>query len=120
MPSFSCSCGCTAAHRIARGTTADGVPVELYSDGQVTYAMGYHIRGVGVARSDYDCTLNVQAGWLLMGDISMFDADEVPRLVASARKAVRQSFDSPKRAMLKIFDGKRIQTLGNGVFKWAA
>ena len=82
--------------------------------------MGYHIRGVGIARSDYDCALNVQAGWLVMGDISMFDADEVPRLVASARKAVRQNFDSPRRAMLQMFDGKHIQTLGKGVFKWAA
>lgn len=105
--------------RLARRKTFDGYIVELHDDGQVTGAMGAVIPGVGLAQSAWARDRDVEAGWLALGDVCLYDMSEVARLVLSARKAVRQRSDAPLRAMRLYFAGKRIQTLKSGAtFRW--
>lgn len=118
-PAPPCPCGTSGAHRIARRLTYDGKQVELWSDGCVTADMGFGIRGIGTARSDYECSLDVKAGWLAFGEIELYDGREVSRLVQCARRAVRQRCEIPRTAMLRYFRGERIRTMKAGrTFQW--
>lgn len=78
----------TRAELLATRTTADNKTVGLWSDGCVT--TGYlHtcVRGAGVAKSPEVIAANVRAGWLLLGEVSVYDAAELPAAVKAARKA---------------------------------
>lgn len=104
---------------IGRAKTANDSVVVLWGDGQVTWSLGRGIKGVGVARSAYECDLDVEAGWLVLGDVCMYDDNEVAALVKAARRAVRQTYDAPLNAMRKYFAGYRIRTRKSGkVFEW--
>lgn len=119
LPAPICSCGCSAAHKIARRQTADGIRLDLWSDGGVTSGMGFSVRGIGVARSNFEMELNVKAGWLAFAEIELYDSGEVSRLIQSARRAVRQRCDMPREAMLRYFRGERIRTMKAGrTFRW--
>ena len=76
---------------IASRTTFDGVKVCLWSDGLLTWAMGYSIKGVGTSRKPEQKELNLRAGWLVMGEVCLYERAEVSTLVKVARRAVRQS-----------------------------
>jgi hypothetical protein len=82
-----CTCGRADAHQIAQRTTADGVAVVLWSDGPVTGRMGYALPGVPVARPEGAAAVEaaLAAGWLLMGEASLYDAEEMPALYAACR-----------------------------------
>ena len=94
--------------QMARRTTADGKSVILWSDGTLTSGMGWHIKGSShTARSAYERKKNIEAGWLLMGDVELYDYAEVPKLVNAARKAVRQHHHQPLDFMRRYFKGDR-------------
>lgn len=115
---MTCSCGCTAPHKIARRQTADSIRLDLWSDGSVTSGIGIPLPGIGTARSSFEADRDLAAGWLACAEIELYDASEVTRLVRSARRAVRQRSDSPRAAMLNYFAGRSIRTLKAGTFRW--
>lgn len=119
FPAPLCPCGCSAAHKIAHRQTADGIRVTLWSDGTVTSGMGFCIRGIGAARSNYEAEKDVEAGWLAFAEIELYDLAEVSRLVRAARKAVRQRSDTPQEAMIRYYRGENIRTMKAGrTFRW--
>jgi hypothetical protein len=71
---------------IGRGKTADGKSVQLWSDGTLTWGLGNAIKGSPHARTPAQVEVARRAGWLVLGDVSIYDADEVSRLIAAARK----------------------------------
>lgn len=85
-----CTCGVATDHLVATRRTADGKSVQLWSDGQVTWGLGYGMRGVGRARYYSVRQRNLQAGWIVIGDVELYDAAEVPALVRAARKGMLQ------------------------------
>ena len=82
-----CPCGLASDHVIKRASTADGKHVLLWADGTLTWALGFAVKGVGLPRTKAQLAAALCAGWLVMGDVSLYDADEVPALVAAARWA---------------------------------
>lgn len=84
-----CSCGCAEAHVVARRTTLDGVAVELWSDGPVTGRLGYAIDGVPMARprTATGRSVALAAGWMLLGEVEILDAEELPAMYAACRWA---------------------------------
>lgn len=87
--SDTCTCGETEDHVIAKRTTADGKLVLFWSDGLVTFGMGFGIPGVGRARYAYARRYDRQAADLVAGDVELYTAAEVSQLVKAARRAVR-------------------------------
>lgn len=106
------------AKRIARGKTFDDKSVVLWENGHVTLALGHCLPGVGVSHSAYEQRLDVEAGWIVIGEAGLYNGNELSKLVKAARKAVRQRFDQPLRATRLIMAGKKIQVIKNGVFEW--
>lgn len=89
---------------IARRKTADDKAVSLWSDGSLTWGHWNVIKGSPNARTDTQIQEALAAGWLAMGEMELYDADEVPRLIEVARKVarkgglpgdVRQAFAAP-------------------------
>jgi hypothetical protein len=80
-----CSCGDRRAHVIARRSTADGKHVALWSDGSLTWALGVAVRGSANPRTPEARQRALAAGWLVLGDVELYDADEVSGLVRAAR-----------------------------------
>lgn len=76
---------------LARRQTADGKTVLLWPDGQITYALGYAIRGVGRARKPWAREADLAAGWAFMDWAEVFDACEI----GTAIKAIRAAFRAP-------------------------
>lgn len=75
---------------IARRTTADGKTVVLWSDGSLTWGrMGTVIKGSPHARTPAQKQEAREAGWRVLGEVELYDAAEVPRLIAAARKVAR-------------------------------
>lgn len=77
---------------IARRKTADDRTVLLWASGQVTFAFGSAVPGVGAAREAWAREADLRAGWAFMGDASLFDASEVGRAVTALRKAFRAPY----------------------------
>lgn len=75
---------------IARGKTYDDKVVLLWSDGSLTWALGSAIKGSPNARTAAGIKEAVTAGWLVMGEVSIFNADEITRLIEAARKVARK------------------------------
>jgi hypothetical protein len=76
---------------LARRKTYDDKVVLLWSDGSLTWALGNVIKGSPNARTADGIKEALAAGWLVMGEISIVMSSEVPRLIESARKAVRRA-----------------------------
>jgi hypothetical protein len=72
---------------IARRSTSDGKHVCLWSDGLLTWAFGFRIRGAARPRTEQDRGQAFMAAWLVLGDVELYDADEIPTLVKAARWA---------------------------------
>jgi hypothetical protein len=69
------------ANIIASQKTADDKTLYLWSDGDLTWGLGRAIKGVRLPRKG-DLTL----GFLVLGELSVYDASEVPQLVKAAQK----------------------------------
>lgn len=86
-----CSCGNTAQHRphvIAERRPADGGCLCLWSDGAITQHLGLAFPGVPVARprTPVAARAALAAGWLVMGEVELYDASEIPALYAAAKR----------------------------------
>ena len=73
-----CSCGNPESHIIARRKTADEKSVLLWSDGSLTWALGHAVRGSAQPRTEKQRNAALRAGRLVLGDVCLYDADEVP------------------------------------------
>ena len=111
MQTMTCSCGESKPHRIAARRTADDRPVELWSTGTVTGAMGFGLDGVLFARprSPESREVALTAGWLLMGEVECYDRDELPALYAACRKvAAKGGRPGDVRAAMAVEAAPRI------------
>lgn len=90
---YSCACGETSAHEVSNRKTADGTGVVLWSDGAVTGRMGLKLPGVPMVRprTETGASVALAAGWLLMGEIGLYDLDEVPGLYGACRWAATRN-----------------------------
>jgi len=75
---------------IARRKTADGKIVQLWNDGTLTWALHNAIKGSPHPRTDDQIREALAAGHLVMGEIELYDADDVPRLIEVARKVAKR------------------------------
>lgn len=79
------------AEVIAQRKTADDKAISLWNDGSLTWGrMGTVIKGSPHARTDAQIREAFAAGHLVMGDVELYDADDVPRLIEVARKVARR------------------------------
>ena len=83
----ACTCGNTCDHVVCKRTTADGIHVQMHSDGAVVGRMGFKIEGVPVARprSREAVSVALRAGWLFMGEVEAYDYEELGTLYAACR-----------------------------------
>lgn len=75
---------------IATRQTAQGHIVHLWPDGALTWALGAYVKGSAHPRTPKQIELALRAGWLVMGEISVYDDDEVPALIEAARWAAQR------------------------------
>lgn len=73
------------AEIIARRSTFDGKHVCLWSDGSLTWALGYTIRGSANPRTEQQIEEALRAGWLVLGEVEIVNAEDVSRLVEASR-----------------------------------
>jgi hypothetical protein len=76
---------------LARGKTYDDKVVLLWSDGSLTWALGNVIKGSPNARTAAAIEEALTAGWLVMGEVSIRNADEVSGLIKAARKVAHRA-----------------------------
>lgn len=88
MSAVACSCGTDAEHIVARRMTADRFSVVMLSRGAIVGGVGHAFNGVPVARprSAEGLALALRAGWLLMGEVELYDACELGELYAAAKR----------------------------------
>jgi hypothetical protein len=89
----ACSCGCTEAHIIARRTTADGIRVEVWSDGTISQR-GFFIRGLGTPRSAWAVRARTRAARLMLDELELYDVGELPRLIKIAARTFAHTYSS--------------------------
>lgn len=88
---MACTCGNHESHIVSRRRSADGLDLCLWSDGMVTGALGFRIRGIPCRRprTNQAQDLALKAGRLFLGEACIFDRDELPALYQAAEKAAR-------------------------------
>lgn len=79
-----CTCGETQPHVITTKRTADGKPVELWSDGLVTGCRGTYLPGIGRRR------LSPAQRSALGAEVCITFAGELAELFATVRRTVRE------------------------------
>lgn len=104
-----CSCGCAEPHKIATRTTADGVQVEVWSDGSIT-RRGIYLRGLGAVRSCWAVASRVRAVRLMMGDFSAFDAAEIPALIKACAATYTSTWSSEESRRLFVLSRFPVQS----------
>lgn len=84
----TCSCGEPSPHVIAKRETADGIGVWIWHDGAITGRHGRGLPGVTIVRPRTAKALESArlAASLIGDDVAMYDAAELPRFYACARK----------------------------------
>jgi hypothetical protein len=92
-PAPRCPCGEDEPHVMARRKTAQGSTVKLWSDGSLTWALGRYVKGSPHARTPGQLATAHAAGWLVMGEVELYDDDEVESLVRAARWAAERGLD---------------------------
>jgi hypothetical protein len=100
---------------IARRKTSDGHLVHLWSDGDLTWALGRAIRGVRLPRNG-----DLTVGWAVLGEVELYDASEVLALIKAAQRGglpgeIRHRFDraAGRRAAPRL-DWQVLQTDRDG------
>lgn len=116
-----CSCGEIQDHVVARRQTIDGKTVLFWSDGVVTFAMGYGIRGVGKSRSRWDRGCDRLANSWLSEMVCLLESEELGPAVRAARKLARKvrraiSWEMPPREAERII----YKEIGRFVEGWPA
>ena len=93
---------------MATRSTFDGKTVQLWTDGSVTFGqLCTYVRGSGVATSPEGIRANVAACWLLAGEVAIYDADELPKAVKAARRAVRTMPELPLTYFREVMAGRK-------------
>lgn len=113
---MTCSCGESGHHVIARRVTADGKHVLAWDDGTLTWALGYAIRGSANPRTPEGRERARRAAWLVLEDVCLFNADEVPALVKAARWAAESG--SGRAGMWGRLRGPKRGTVAGLVPRW--
>lgn len=75
---------------IARRNTADGKMVCLWVDGSLTWALGSAVRGAWMSPPAGRREVALRSGWLVLGELEVYDAAEVPDLARAARWAAER------------------------------
>ena len=86
-----CTCGEIKPHVIMTRRDATGFDVCLWDDGAITGALGIGIRGVPVSRPKTAEQIHRarSTGILMLGDVCLYDRDELPALYVAARAAAK-------------------------------
>ena len=95
------------AEKIAKRILADEKRVYLWGDGQIPFAFGAAIPGIGVAREPWSREADLRAGWAFMGEACLFTAKEAPVVI----KALRKAFRDPYHGRPGFKGGELAQTL---------
>lgn len=87
---------------MARRLTADGVSIDVWSDGTLTTRWAY-VSGLGTLRSRYTQLRRERAVRLISGDLSLYDLAELSRAVKLAESTLRNewSSDDARRAWVR-------------------
>lgn len=100
----TCTCGGhSRIHVVARRTTADGIGIELHSDGAVTGKLGFGLDGVPIARprTPEATARALVAGWLFVGEVLLYETSELAALYEACRwAAARDGLPGTVRARL--------------------
>lgn len=89
------------ATKIARRSTADGKHVCLWSDGSLTWALGASIKGAWFSPKPERRDVALRAGWLVLGEVEIYDESEVSALCGAARwSAERDGMPGTMRARM--------------------
>lgn len=80
----------TEADVVGRRKTAQGHTVKLWADGSLTWTLNQYVEGSPHPRSPQHVEVALRAGWLVLGDLELYEDDEVPSLVAAARWAAER------------------------------
>jgi hypothetical protein len=78
---------------IAKRRTARGTLIYLWPDGALTWAMGQYVKGSPHARTPEQIEKALTAGWMVFGEVELYDDDEVPDLIRAARWAADRGLD---------------------------
>lgn len=113
---MTCTCGNPDDHVIARRVTADGKHVLAWDDGTLTWALGYAIRGSASPRTPEGRERARRAAWLVLDDVCLFDADEVPALIRAARWAAERG--TGRAGMWERLRGPKRGTVAGLVPQW--
>lgn len=97
MNAASCPCGEPGTHDVAHRRTYDGRGVILWSDGDLTFAFS-GIPGIGKLR---DVERARRVGRLVIDDVCIFTADELPLLIQVARKLPAGALPGDLRAAFR-------------------
>lgn len=107
-----CSCGEQEDHVVARRKTADGISVQVWSDGAVTCGINTYV--CMAPRSAFARRRAVDAGWLLAGLVELYDHAELRRLAVNCRKAFHQLSLQPIDYARSVMAGVKFQSLKKG------
>lgn len=102
---MGCSCGESKPHKVAMRSTSDGKHVHLWSDGWLTWALGAAIKGAPQPRTEAARQEALAAGWLVLGEVELYDAAEIRELIGAARWAVKRNGGRP--LMMRRLLGQR-------------
>lgn len=100
---MTCTYGRNDQHVIMRRQTADGFEVCLWENGAVTGAMGIGLPRVPLARpkTPEAVTRSMAIGVLMVGDVELYDAAELPALYNAAKRAAAK--DGLPGTMRRLF-----------------
>src|SRR5690606_5589434 len=107
-----CSCGEIKNHIIGRRQTADGKHIYLWSTGELTWVMGFLVRGSARPKSEAQRREALCAGWLVLGDVCLYDQSEIKVLVRAARWAAKRD-GMPGTMRARILANKAPRTVAN-------
>lgn len=88
MSALQCSCGETKTHVIARRQTSDGKTLQIWSDGDLTWAF-HSVSGIGRPRTESARREYQRAAWLVAGDACIHESEDIADLFRAALAAVR-------------------------------
>lgn len=75
---------------LARRSTFDDKTVCLWSDGSLTTWAGHAIKGAWFNPKPGQQERALRAGWLALGEVSLFTAQELPALARAARRVAER------------------------------
>lgn len=106
-----CTCGRTDDHVIAERQTFDGVRVCIWSNGDLTGALGIYPRDIGKTHG----ASQIRVARLIQDEISMYDWAELADLIKMARKAIVQPLVPAITYVRRAMAGETFRPAGKAV-----